>query len=943
MKKITLFLTGFVISTGVFSQIIPESDPNTSTVITCSDFHISRPLSELSKETPYVPKKHKEIKLSGDRGHRTPQKFIYSVENGEIYGEDPSVRQTEMGERNLSSKAPIKNWPGQPGDGSRPLDPSGAAGPNHYVQAINASPFRVFNKSTGATLLTANIGTLWSPDTGNEGDPIVLYDKYADRWLISQFGSPNKIYIAISTTPDPTGSYYTYSFNSAQFPDYLKFSIWADGYYMTSNQTPQRVYCFERDQMLVGNASSRAVTSTFSTGATSGFYCPLSADADGGLPAVGTPCPFFAYSENAWGGGAIDGVKIWNMSVTWGATPTASIVLNTTVPTAAFDASYDSGWNDVSQPGTSDKLDGIGGVPTYRAQWRSWNGYNTMLLNWGVKISNTQRSIRWVELRQNQTSGVWSLYQEGTYAPDSHTRWIGSIAMDDNGSIGLAYDKSSSTVYPSLCYTGRVATDPLGTMTFTETVAAAGATSENYNRYGDYSQLSLDPDGITFWHTGEYTPAGGTTTRVYSFQLPSIPYAVVAVASDDSDYSICAGQSITFTATPTNGGTAPVYQWQVDGSNVGTDSPTFTTSSLIAGQSITCIMTSNLPGAVGSPYTSTPIVITNNTDPTVSISGDNTICLGQSTTFTATPVNAGTSPSYQWQVDGANVGADSPTFSSSSLINGNSITCSYSSTCNSTTTVNSSPVVISINPSPTLSVSGDNTICAGSSTTFLASVTNFGTSSSYQWQVNGSNVGLNSTTFSSSSLTNESVVTCLYTSTCGFETTVNSSPITMIVTPLPATPTITQNGLVLTSSSSTGNQWYLNGMIINGATNQTYTALQNGNYTVKVTSNGCTSVISAISLMNSVGINEVVNIGTHFYIYPNPSNGIFSLVFTSTEIMEYTVRLHNALGQIIYEEKIDKFNGTYTKDFDVTNYGKGQYFLTMTNEKNQKLEKVIVF
>ncbi len=237
------------------------------------------------------------------------------------------------------------------------------------------------------------------------------------------------------------------------------------------------------------------------------------------------------------------------MSVTWGATPAATISLNNTLPTGAFDASFNSGWNDVTQPGTTQKLDGIGGVATYRAQWRKWAGYNSLVMNWGVLISSTtgQRSIKWVELRQNQTSGVWSLYQEGTYTPDAHTRWIGSIAMDDNGSIGLAYVKSSSTVYPSLCYTGRLATDPLGTMTFAETVAAAGTASETSgNRYGDYSQLSLDPDGLTFWHTSEYTITGGTTTRVYSFQLPMIAGAPVADFSADNT-TPCIGATVNFT------------------------------------------------------------------------------------------------------------------------------------------------------------------------------------------------------------------------------------------------------------------------------------------------------------------------------------------------------------------------------------------------------------
>lgn len=519
MKKTTFLVSGFFAMGSLFAQ---NGTPSDVTVIPCSEFHITKPLRELAAEykvSDEVDTYDEDLKESADRLNRAPQVFKYSVKDGPEYGNDANSMQRTMGTR--TPMAPLVNWAGQSGSGYPP-DPTGAIGPNHYVQAVNATPLKVYNKTTGANMLTTSVGALFGTST-NDGDPIVMYDKYADRWFVSQFGlSGNKIFIAISQTNDPTGSYYTYTYTSPQFPDYLKFSIWQNGYYMTSNQATDKVFCFERDQMLLGNPSARSISANFTTGSVSAFFVPLPADADGGLPPAGTALPFFSYYDNAWGGGT-DAVKIWNMTVNWASTPTATISGPTIINTASFDASYSASWDDIPQPGTTAKLDGIGGVLTYRAQWRKWTGYNTVVLNWGVKISSTQRSIKWCELRQDQSTGTWSLYQEGIYTPNTSSRWVGSIAMDDNGSIALCYAISDGTsVKPSLGYTGRLASDPLGTMSFAETVVISGTSIQtSNNRFGDYSQTTLDPsDGLTFWHTGEYFAGGTPKSRIYSFKLP---------------------------------------------------------------------------------------------------------------------------------------------------------------------------------------------------------------------------------------------------------------------------------------------------------------------------------------------------------------------------------------------------------------------------------------
>lgn len=494
---------------------------NSVEMIECTYVGISRPLYELFEETSdnTYEEEYTYKEESKDRENRPPQIF-----NGIITPD--AVVQKEQGKYKASNI--VNNWLGQSG-GGYPPDPTGAAGTNHYVQAVNATPFKVFNKTTGAAVGTVkNIGALWSPPTGNMGDPIVLYDKFADRWLLSQFGSSggSKVYIAISTTNDPTGTYYTYTFSCPQFPDYFKLSIWHDGYYMTANTSTQRIFCFQRSVMITGG-TPKAFSKTFTPPTDGGFFCPLPADADGQLPPAGTPCPIFSYEDDGWGTGYSDEINIYSMTVDWTpATPTATIATQT-LATAPFDGSYNASWNDIPQPGSTQKLDGIGGVFTFRAQHRVWTGYSSVVLCKGVKVSSTQRGIRWYELRRNTSTGVWSIYQQSTFSPaDAYYRWCGSIAMDDYGSIGLAYAKSggsgTSAVYPGIYYTGRRNTDPLGTMSFAETQAIAGSgTQSGTNRFGDYSHTSLDPaDGTLFWHTGEYLSGGNPATRIFSFRIP---------------------------------------------------------------------------------------------------------------------------------------------------------------------------------------------------------------------------------------------------------------------------------------------------------------------------------------------------------------------------------------------------------------------------------------
>ena len=418
-------------------------------------------------------------------------------------------------------KSPTLEWNGL--SGANPPDPSGAVGPNHYMQMVN-SQYRVFDK-TGTILKTGSLGSLLG---AGGGDPIVLYDKFADRWLLSQFSDPfasaKELYVAISETGDPTGAYYLYVFNvGSAFPDYPKYSVWSDGYYVTSNKSGNEAFVMERDRMIAGDAGAQMIQFNVPSLSTAGFFSTLPAHAGSTLPSVGTPNQIFYFQDNSWGGVGSDHIKVWDVTVDWTTTSNSTISSPYQIAVSAFDSGFTGGWDNITQPGTSVKLDAVPEAFMFMANYREFSTHNSMVMCHSVDVDNTNHAgIRWYELRQTSGSD-WSLYQEGTYAPDGDSRWLGSINMDKYGNIVMAYCVSGASTYPSLRYTGRWAGGALGEMTYLEQSAIEGSSSKSGdNRWGDYAQMTIDPsDDATFWHTGPYMYAGGSVrTRIFALTFP---------------------------------------------------------------------------------------------------------------------------------------------------------------------------------------------------------------------------------------------------------------------------------------------------------------------------------------------------------------------------------------------------------------------------------------
>ena len=409
-----------------------------------------------------------------------------------------------------------------------PSDPTGAVGPNHFVGAWNVG-FRIFDKDGNPLTNAASLGTLFPGNTA--GDPIVFYDAEADRFVITEFDhSPNGFNVAVCQGPDPLndGWYvYTTGFGTGSFPDYTKFSVWSDGYYVTANiGATNKVFVVEREEMLNGN-DAQFVGFPLTGITTSGFYSPQFFNVtNNDLPPAGNASIVYL-QDDAWSGVATDHLKIWTVNVDWDNIANSNISTPQEVITAPFISVFDGGsFSNVPQPGGPDQ-DVLQATIMNQAQYRRFPGYNSAIFNFVVDTdgsSSELAGIRWYELRQENDGDPWTIYQEGTYISpynDKHA-FSGSMVMDGQGNIGMGYTTVNENEKIAINYTGRYATDPLGEMTIDETLIAQSTSNNPSNRLADYVQLSIDPtNDKTFWHIAEYFINNQRTDVVGVFQIAS--------------------------------------------------------------------------------------------------------------------------------------------------------------------------------------------------------------------------------------------------------------------------------------------------------------------------------------------------------------------------------------------------------------------------------------
>ncbi|HEY6232609.1 MAG TPA: hypothetical protein VIW64_15200 [Pyrinomonadaceae bacterium] len=478
----------------------------------------------------------KQAKMGGRADHEANENP--KLPNNHIDSPDPVVQSASsvMAFAGLNVPSPILNFNGIgfPGVSCNcaPPDTNGEVGATQYVQMVNEG-YQVFNKTTGASVLgPSGITTLWSGFGGvcqnnGSGDPVVMYDQIANRWVITQFAGvsvPTDECIAVSTTSDATGSYNRYAFHlGSNFFDYPHLGVWPDAYYMSMNVFnsagtaflgPQP-FAFDRAKMLAGLPAT-FITTGPTGGASEDSYLP--ADFDGSiLPPAGAPATFVEFP----GTGAY---RLFHFHVDFTTPANSSFTLFSSPAAAGFSSLCATTRSCVPQLGTTNRLDGIGDRLMFRLAYRNFGDHEAVVGNYSVS-SGGIAGIRWFELR-NVTNGPVTKFQESTYQPDTTWRWMGSAAMDQQGNLAVGFSASSGSINPQIRYAGRLFTDPLNVLTQGETTLFAGAGSQTgtLNRWGDYSDLTVDPvDDCTFWYTQEYIPSNGSNnwrTRIGAFKFP---------------------------------------------------------------------------------------------------------------------------------------------------------------------------------------------------------------------------------------------------------------------------------------------------------------------------------------------------------------------------------------------------------------------------------------
>jgi len=465
---------------------------------------------------------------------------------------------------------PLVNLDAADATGVVPPDPTGDVGGAFYVHVYNGGGgaiLRVYNTADGSLAAGPfNMDGLGSggPCASGLGDGVVVFDQLANRWLFTEFsGTSNTLCTYLSDGDDPVVTTWTrYTFNTPSFPDYPKYGVWPDAYYVGANEGPA-VYALDRNAMLAGLTATLQRKSVPRLNGLGFQMLPPITVYGATPPPAGAPGLFIRDNDDERNNPSSndpdhDFLELFTLTVDWTTPTNTALAGPVQVPESEFDSEFQvpGGFGAIHQPGTSQLLDPLLEVPMVPISYRNFGTFESIVGNHVTRLAddttNNIAGVRWFELRR--TGGIanpWELYQEGTYAPTDSggqiSRWMAAIAMDESGNMALGYSVARDPgVFPGLRYVGREATDTLGVMTTAETTLVDGASAQTFaDRWGDYFGMGVDPsDGCTFWFTGMYLPSGGDwRTRFAAFRFDTCGTPTFTTTADNLTQGVCAASS----------------------------------------------------------------------------------------------------------------------------------------------------------------------------------------------------------------------------------------------------------------------------------------------------------------------------------------------------------------------------------------------------------------
>ena len=425
-----------------------------------------------------------------------------------------------------------------------PADPTMTAGPNHIIQMINGSQgsyFRIWNKSGGNVVNQTYMYQLFAtPGYSGAGDPIVLYDQFADRYVMTEFGMTggvssyvNTLIFAVSITNDPTAGWYIYKFiDNSFFVDYPHYSVWPEAYYGTSNDfntagnsyLGSSIYAFDKAKMLAGNPTAtmqrfRLTSAAYPSKIRSIAPVNISGST---APAAGSPGLFLYYHDDNRTAVAtdVDSVGIISLKPDFTTPANTFYTYQQSIPVAAFKADICQTRDCVPSSGIG--YDAISDRFMNKIYYRNFGTHESIVATHTVDANYPavpiKAGLRWYEFRRS--GALWNTHQQSTYSPDADGRFMASININSKGQIALAFNSSGEGKFASIHFTGRNEADPPGTMAYDERELKKGDGYGTFgNRWGDYNDLVTDPvnDSI-FWHTAMYG-SNNWKTRVSAFRL----------------------------------------------------------------------------------------------------------------------------------------------------------------------------------------------------------------------------------------------------------------------------------------------------------------------------------------------------------------------------------------------------------------------------------------